>query len=307
MSPPRRIAAWARAAGAALAACAAAAPSATGEIMNAKDLLALARPPADRRIPYGDLPQTFGDLRVPTGAGPHPVVLLVHGGCWLAEYDLEHLSSLAAAFTAAGFATWSVEYRRLGDVGGGWPGTFEDVARAADALRALAADHRLDLSRAVAVGHSAGGHLALWLAGRHRLPAGSPLRGADPLALRGVVSLAGIADLAAASSRRVCGDAAARLLGDAVGEAAERNAQASPSALLPLGVPQRLVSGRADRVVPLDLVEAYERAAAAAGDDVRLTVLEGCGHYELVNPASAAWPTVLGAVRELAGPPAAAR
>ncbi|MFZ5785353.1 MAG: alpha/beta hydrolase family protein, partial [Acidobacteriota bacterium] len=121
--------------------------------MNAKDLLALPRPPADLRVRYGEAPQHFGDLRLPAGRGPHPVVLLIHGGCWLAEYDLEHLSSLAAAFTSAGFATWSVEYRRLGDDGGGWPGTFEDAARAADALRALAADHPLDLSGVVAVGH----------------------------------------------------------------------------------------------------------------------------------------------------------
>jgi acetyl esterase/lipase len=274
--------------------------------MKAQDLLALPRPPADRRIPYGEHPQQFGDLRVPPGNGPHPVVLLVHGGCWLAEYDLEHLSSLAAAFTAAGYATWSVEYRRLGDDGGGWPGTFEDAARAADALRALAADHPVDLSRVVAVGHSAGGHLALWLAGRHRLPSSSPLRGGAPLALRGVVSLAGIADLGAAASRRVCGDAPARLLGDSTGEAPARIVLGSPSALVPLGVPQRLVSGREDRIVPLDIVEAYARTAATAGDDVTVTVLEGCGHFELVDPASGAWPAVLGAVRGLVGPAASA-
>ena len=146
--------------------------------MSAGDVLALPRPEAQHRIAYGPGPQQFGELRLPDGAGPHPVVIVVHGGCWLAEYDLGYMSSLAAALTADGVATWSIEYRRVGDDGGGWPGTFDDVGAAADHLREIAAEHELDLERVVAVGHSAGGHLALWLAARHGLSVDGGLRGA---------------------------------------------------------------------------------------------------------------------------------
>ncbi len=181
-------------------------------IMAASDAMALPRPEPDHRLPYGDDPLQFGELRLPDGNGPHPVVVVIHGGCWLAEYDLSYISSLAAALTDAGVATWSVEYRRVGDEGGGWPGTFQDVAESADFLLEIASDHDLDLDRVAAVGHSAGGHLALWLAGRKWLDAEDPLRGDDLLALNGVVSLAGITDLASYASASGCGSAVPGLL-----------------------------------------------------------------------------------------------
>jgi acetyl esterase/lipase len=271
--------------------------------MTSRDLLALPQPAADATFAYGASPQQKAELRLPKGRGPHPVVVLVHGGCWEAPWGLDHLRSLAAALTAEGWATWSLEYRRLGDPGGGWPGTFEDVARGADRLEAVAAEHRLDLDRVVAVGHSAGGHLALWLAARGREAGPALLRAEAPLRLRGVVALAGVTDLEMGAAAGVCGDAIPRLLGDTPAAVPERVAAASPLRLLPLGVPQRLVCGRQDRIVPIDQARAYEAAARAAGDDVRVAVVEGAGHFELVSPASAAWPAVREAIASLLSEP----
>jgi acetyl esterase/lipase len=274
-------------------------PVSAQSLMTSQDLLGLKQPPADHTIAYGPAPQQLGELRLPKGPGPHPVVVLVHGGCWQVPWGLDHVRSLAAALTAEGYATWSLEYRRLGDPGGGWPGTFEDVARGADHLREVAKEHALDLDRAAAVGHSAGGHLALWLAGRHRLPESSRLYVPSPLPLRGVVSLAGIADLLAGARDGVCGDAILQMLGGPPREHPDRLRQASPVELMPLGVPQRVVCGARDDIVPIDQARAHEAAARRSGDRVVVEVVEGAGHFELVNPASVAWPAVVDAVRSL--------
>jgi acetyl esterase/lipase len=271
--------------------------------MTSRDLLALPPPPPDETLAYGDAPQHLAELRVPEGPGPHPVVIVVHGGCWQAPWGLDHVRSFCSALTAEGLATWSLEYRRLGDPGGGWPGTFTDVARGADHLREVGRSRPLDLDRVVAVGHSAGGHLALWLAARHRLPPGSPLRGAAPLSLRGVVALAGVPDLSAGAEGEVCGDAIPRLLGGPPQALEERLKVGSPAALLPLGLPQRLVCGSLDRIVPPDLSDDYAEVARREGDSVAVDRVEGAGHFELVNPASTAWPTVLGAIRAVLGDP----
>jgi len=274
-------------------------PASAQPLMTGKDLLALPQPPADRTIAYGPAPQQVAELRLPKGRGPHPVVVLVHGGCWQAPWGLDHVRSLAAALTAEGYATWSLEYRRLGDPGGGWPGTLEDVADGADRLREVAREHPLDLDGVVAVGHSAGGQLALWLAARPRLPATSPLPVAKPLRLRGVVSLAGVTDLRAGAAAGVCGDAIPQLLGGPPPGHALRLGQSSPIELVPLGVPVRLVCGARDPIVPIDQARSYEAAARAAGDTVTVDVIEAAGHFELVNPSSAAWPAVREAIRAL--------
>src|SRR5579875_2539599 len=139
--------------------------------MTSRDILFTPAPTADERIFYGDDDEVqFGDLRLPSGPGPHPVVMTIHGGFWRAAFDLQYMGLICNALRGAGIATWNVEYRRVGQPGGGWPGTFRDVARAADHLRALAPRYSLDLARVVALGHSAGGHLALWLAARPRIP-----------------------------------------------------------------------------------------------------------------------------------------
>jgi acetyl esterase/lipase len=270
-----------------------------GQAVSFQEILALDAPPADARVAYGPAPQQFGELWVPRGPGPHPVAVVIHGGCWSAPYGEDHIRPVCAALARAGVAAWCLEYRRLGDDGGGWPGTFEDVARGADYLREIAPTRGLDLRRVVAVGHSAGGHLALWLAGRARLPEADPLRGKAPLTLRGVVGLAPIPDLARAAADHVCGDAAASLLGGLPGAQAARYAVASPIGLLPLGVPQEIVHGREDRIVPVGLSERYVAAAREKGDAARLVVVEGAGHFDLIAPTSKAWRPVEEAVRTL--------
>jgi acetyl esterase/lipase len=267
--------------------------------MTSQDLLALPQPRADRVYSYGPGPQQVAELRLPKDRGPHPVVIVVHGGCWEVPWGFDHVRALAQALTAVGWATWSLEYRRLGDPGGGWPGTFEDVARGADHLREAAKEHRLDLDRVVALGHSAGGQLALWLAARPRLPRGSPLHVANPLRLRGVVSLAGITDLRSGAMGGICGDAIPRLLGGAPQDHADRLGQASPIELLPLGVPVRLVCGARDPIVPIEQARAYEAAAKRVGDTVAVDVVAGAGHFELVSPGSPAWSVVRNAVHAL--------
>ena len=264
------------------------------------EITALPVPPPDHRHAYGEYPVQFGELRMPPGAGPHPVAVLLHGGCWRAEYDLQYVSHMGAALARAGVAVWTPEYRRVGDAGGGWPGTFQDAASAVAWLDQLAQDYPLDLERVVLVGHSAGAHLALWLAGRHNLPAGHPLHAADPLRLRGVVSLAGIADLRRyAAGGRGCNAAVPLLMGGSPAEQPERYAAASPVELLPLGVPVRLVHGALDPIVKLEQPSAFAAGAGAHGEDVRIELLEGAGHFDLVAPFAPAWPAVQDAVLEL--------
>src|SRR6187401_1983813 len=165
---------------------------------------AMPSPPPDHRIAYGPEPQQFGHLRLPKGPGPHPVVIFVHGGCYLAEYSIAHAGALEQALADAGYAVWSLEYRRVGDPGGGWPGTFQDLASGADQLTSLAQKYPLDLTRVVAAGHSAGGNSALWLAARSRIPKTSPLWVEHPLAIGGVVALAPAGDFAELHAKNGC-------------------------------------------------------------------------------------------------------
>jgi acetyl esterase/lipase len=268
-------------------------------LLTVDDYMALPEAPADHRLAYGPGPEQFGDLYLPAGTGPHPVAIALHGGCWRARYGLEPLGPLCRALAEAGLAVWSVEYRRLGG-GGGWPGTFADVGAAADFLRGAAGQYNLDLSRVISIGHSAGGHLALWLAARHRIDPASPLFSAEPLALRGVVALAGIPDLAEGARRAICGNACQELVGGPPAALAERYRAASPNELLPLGVPQHHIVGADDDTVPPDYLRAYV-AAAARHDPARLEVLPATGHFELVAPASPAWPIVRAAVLGMVG------
>jgi acetyl esterase/lipase len=239
-------------------------------------------------VAYGPGSMQVGDLQLPSGASPHPVVILIHGGFWRMPYALGQLTKLGDVFAQAGVASWNIEYRRLGEPGAGWPGTFLDVAAAADHLRKLATHHPLDLSRVVSLGHSAGGHLAFWLAGRHRIAAGDPLHAPKPLPLTGAVSLAGVVDLALGYELKLGGGAVEELLGGSPKLLPSHYANGSPAALLPLGVRQVLVHGRRDPIVPYAMSEEYAARATKKGDDACLVPLDDTGHFEPIDPTTAA-------------------
>jgi acetyl esterase/lipase len=254
-------------------------------LMAWPDLLERPRPRPAATLAYGPDPLQVVDLYLPRGAGPHPVVLMIHGGCWQTEIaDRTIMSWIADDLARRGIAVWNIDYRGVDRPGGGYPGTFQDAAAAADALRAHAAEYHLDLHRVVAAGHSAGGHLALWLAGRPRLPAGSPLRTADPLPIAQAISLGGLPDLEeAARSENGCGN-------EVVGRLTSGHfADTSVPRLAPLGVRQVLINGRQDRIIPLAYAEGYAAPMRAAGDDVRVRIIDRTGHVELIAPETAAW------------------
>jgi len=292
------------------------------------------------RLAYGPGAFQFGDLRLPAGPGPgpHPTVVLIHGGYWRARYGLKLMTGLAKDLAARGYAAWNIEYRRIGNPGGGWPGTFLDVAQATDYLREIAPTYALDLKRVVPIGHSAGGHLALWLAGRPRIPAGDPLAGSNlkedlhpcgensvpvgarvvgsgreglygtlsggqvcPLVPAGAISLAGVVDLALAWQLHLSMDAVVELLGGTPDEVPERYAATSPAVLLPLGVPQVLFHGTADVHVPIEVSQAYAKAALAANDPVTYIELPGVDHFDVITPGSGAWTKTIEALQELLG------
>ena len=247
-----------------------------------QDILDLTPPPADARIPYGADPNQFGDLRLPKGKGPHPVVIFIHGGYWRAAYSLSHAGHLCAALTTAGFATWSLEYRRIGQPGGGWPGTMDDVRAGAQHLAKIAARYNLDLRRVSAAGHSAGGQLVLWLAAQRALD------------LRRVVPLAAVSDLRRAFQLHLSDTVVEKYLGGAPDQVPERYRASSPIELLPLPVKQRILHGTRDRVVPYDMSAAF----AAASKNATLIPLEGAGHFDLIDPRAREWPAVARASTE---------
>jgi acetyl esterase/lipase len=245
-----------------------------------------------RTYSYGQHRSQRADLHLPAGPGPHPVIVLIHGGSWAARYGRIVMRGLAADLVKRGWAVWNIEYRRLGD-GGGWPATFADVGAAIDRLPSI--DAPLDLERVSVLGHSAGGHLALWAAGREQLPVGAPGRidGEPRVPLRRVISQAGVCDLAGAY-RRWRGGAARALMGGAPDEVPERYAAGDPMRLLPLSVPALLVHGTLDETVSVELSRNYERAARAAGGEIELVEIPGEAgrHRAHIDPRGQAWAAV---------------
>jgi acetyl esterase/lipase len=271
-----------------------------------RDVLSRPAREPDLTIAYGPRPNHLADVRLPPDPRPAPLLVVVHGGFWSTEWDRAHAGPQSEGLADAGFVVATVEYHRAGMPGGGWPGTFDDLAAVADhvpRLVAEAAPGRVAADvRPTLVGHSAGGHLALWAASRHRLPESSPWHRATPVPLAGVVSLAGMADLVDAEERGLGDHAAGDLLGGAPEEVPDRYAEASPAQRLPLGVRTVLVHGTADPAVPVACSRTYALTAAKAGDDALLHELQGVGHFELIDPLSTAWPTVLAAVRSVTAP-----
>ncbi|MEH0576997.1 alpha/beta hydrolase [Streptomyces sp. B21-108] len=282
----------------------------------AEEESAFAHPPVDPDVTrsYGDHPDQVIDFyapRVESGPGGSvPLVVVLHGGAWRAPYDRRHVTPFADFLARRGFAVANVEYRRGAEspapqvtspIAGRWPDTLDDIAAALDALPALVGEAlpQADARRTVLTGHSAGGHLALWAAARHVLPADAPWRTGGPAPLRGVVALAPIADFTVAEKLDVCGGAVRQLLG---GEEQfdERRPYADPALLLPTGIATTLVQGRTDLVVPQAVAEAYADAAAKAGEVVGLTLLEDVGHFPLIDPAADACAVVAEEIAQLA-------
>ena len=240
-------------------------------------------------VSYGPSPLQVADLRLPVGKGPFPVAVIVHGGCWMASVDKrEGIAAFADALTARGFATWNIEYRRVGDPGGGYPGSFQDVAAAVDKLSDVARKYKLDLSRVTIVGHSAGAHFALWAASRGRLDKpwrSSKIRPVSVVAIDGPGALAPFVGIDA----QVCGrPVIVPLMG---GTPAARPAEyriATPQERLPFGIRQLLVKGELG-----DLMTPYEEAAKAAGDPILILTPPAANHFDIVTPATANGQTVV--------------
>jgi acetyl esterase/lipase len=227
-------------------------------------------------------------------------LFVIHGGFWQSAYDLSHIGHLCAALTPKGIITCNLEYRRLGDSGGGWPGTFQDVSLATDhILETISSDSRVDAARTAVLGHSAGGHLALWLASRHRVSKASPLHGAQKYRLGSAVSLAGVCDLRVAWKQRLGNGVVARLMGGTPDQYPDRYDAGSPIELLPTGTRQVLVHGTADNVVPVSQSEKFVKRAEQVGEHPTLVKLDGVGHFELIDSESEEWSAVIGAVLSL--------
>jgi len=271
------------------------------------DVLARPAPPPDLVIRYGTGPEHVADVRLPksrtrAAARPAPLVIFLHGGFWRVAYDRSHTAPMATALAAAGYAVCVPEFRRTGQPGGGWPGTFDDVAAAVDRSPALVRDVAgpgvIADGPPLLAGHSAGGHLALWAAGRHRQGPDSAWRSAPEA--RGVVVLAGVSGLADCSEQGLGDGAAAALMGGGPADFPRRYRDADPAALLPLGRPVRLVHGSLDDVVPASMSSHYAAIGRAAGDDTAATEVPGVSHVDVIDPLSPAWPHVMAAFESLA-------
>jgi len=283
--------------------------------MSSESILSQAPPPADARISYGSEPLQFFDLRLPTATGLNPtgpanltkvipskpssaaggrgrvegsaffpLVIFIHGGFWRAKYDLIHAGHLCAALTIAGAATANLEYRRVGNPGGGWPGSLHDIESAFQFISAMAQEKRLDLDRVAVIGHSAGGQLALALASRHPN-------------VRGVVALAPVSDLRRAYDLHLSNDAFVEFFGGTPAERPKSYAEASPSDLA-ISVPQIILHGTHDDTVPIEMSRSYVETKRKGDENVRLIELD-CGHFEVIDPSSTVWPSVQQAVLDL--------
>ena len=250
----------------------------TGPAVQSEDILSQQPPEPDLRLNYGTDPNQFVDVRLPAGKVPHPVVFFIHGGFWRARYDLIHAGHLCHALKNAGVATWNVEYRRVGNPGGGWPGSFEDIRSAYHALIRQSKDNgaEFDLSRVCVAGHSAGAQLATCLAAH------------EPSVTR-VLSLAGVLDLRPVWDLHLSNDAVAEFLGGSPTEVPNHYRDASPVQLNIPRATQKIVHGTEDMDVPYEISRSYTEYKQKSGEHVELVTLPKTGHYELVDPTSAVW------------------
>ena len=255
--------------------------------MSGEDILGRTPPNADARVTYGGDQNQFADLRLPKKKGPLALAIVIHGGFWRARYDLEYAGHLCAALTAKGIATANLEYRRVGNAGGGWPGTFADIRAGYQFLTQNAHKYEFDSRRIVAIGHSAGGQLGLCLA-------------AHETGMKAAISLAGVVDLQRAYALHLSNDAVVEFLGGTPAEVADHYREADPTKLA-IRARQWLVHGAADDVVPPAFSRDYVSAKQKMKEDARLVEIASAGHFELVDPRSGAWKEVERVVMEAAG------
>ncbi|MFN3791233.1 alpha/beta hydrolase [Massilia sp.] len=274
--------------------------------MKLADYLALSGPAPTTRIPYGAAPSQYAELFLPAGSGPFPVAVLVHGGCWTSKFGgITQLRNMAGALAARGIAVWNVEYRRSDEAGGGYPGTYQDMHAALELLAAQAGRYPLDLQRLVAVGHSAGGQLVQWMAGRGRIPVGSPLHRPETLKVPAVVSLGGLADLRneAALIKSSCGRDTAELAGSPGPGRPDVFVDTNAAELMPNGSRTWLVTGELDTISPPRVAHDYAARARKAGDRAEVVILPGASHYDEVAATSHAWPQVAEVIERALGRP----
>jgi acetyl esterase/lipase len=272
--------------------------------MTLADYLALTGPAPTAKIAYGSAPSQYAELFRPAGDGPFPVAVLVHGGCWTIKFGgIEQMRNLAGALAAQGIAVWNVEYRRVDEEGGGYPGTYQDMNAALDLLGAQAGRQHLDLGRIVAIGHSAGGQLVQWIAGRERIPQSSPLFRAKPLPVRQIISLGGLADLRneRALIRASCGRDTVDLAGSPSLTRPDVFADTNAAELMPNGSQTVLINGELDTVSPPRAAHDYAARARAAGDRANVIILPGASHYDEVAASSPSFKLVLPAIRRALG------
>jgi pimeloyl-ACP methyl ester carboxylesterase len=252
-------------------------------------------------LSYGDTSKQIGELRLPQLAGdkPSPLVIIIHGGCWASVYaDYHFMDEFARRITALGYATWNIEYRTIGS-GGEWPVIFQDINRAVDYARDLAQHYPIDVSRVAIIGHSAGGHLALWAGSRQIINSNSELFTPNPLPIKGILSLAGIADI---TSLNGCGTLANNVIGIPINSTSfaitDRVQVTSPLQMLPSKTKTILISGGADGVVPAAIGARYTTNAVALGDDSSHYILQGLNHFDLIDPNKTNWSLYQQALRD---------
>lgn len=272
--------------------------------MKLADYMALSGPAPTSRVAYGAAPSQYAELFLPAGSGPFPVAVLVHGGCWTGKFGgIHQLRNMAGALAERGIAVWNVEYRRVDEPGGGYPGMYEDMHAALDALAVQAASNRLDLERVVAVGHSAGGQLVQWIAGRARIPATSTLHRSGMLPVRAVVSLGGLADLRGEREliKSSCGRDTPELAGRPSAARPDVYVDTNAAELVPNGSHTILVTGELDTISPPRVAHDYAALARRAGDTAEVVILPGASHYDEVAAGSPSWPLVAAAIERALG------